>query len=116
MVFNPGGETMSGTEVVQITEPVRITVPPDFPVVWEHPDDAQMFWQLERIHFTDPMTATDYAYMAIAHDQLNWAFEQYGLPIRYHYRLFNHRWFYAIAPLDAPPEQRRRWTSAARPT
>ena len=98
---------MSATEVVQIAEPVRITIPPDFPVAWEHPDDARMFWQLERIHFADPMTAMDYAFMAIAHDQLNWSFEQYGLPIRYQYRLLNHRWFYAIAPVDAPPEQRR---------
>jgi pyruvate,water dikinase len=66
-----------------------------------------MFWQLERLHFADPMTAMDYAFMGDAHMQLNWAFEQYGLPIRYHFRLFNHRWFYAIAPVDAPPEQFR---------
>lgn len=98
---------MSNTKVVQDAEPVRITAPTDFPVAWEQQDDARMFWQLERIHFADPMTAMDYAFMAIAHDQLNWAFEQYGLPIRYHYRLLNHRWFYAIAPVDAPPEQLR---------
>jgi pyruvate,water dikinase len=104
IVFNRG-ETMSNTEVVQIVEPVRITVPPDFPVAWEQPDDARMFWQLERLHFADPMAAMDYAFMADAHLQLNWAFGQYGLPDRYHFRLFNHRWFYAIAPVDAPPEQ-----------
>ena len=96
---------MSNTEVVQVAEPVRITVPPDFPVAWEQPDDARMFWQLERLHFADPMAAMDYAFMADAHLQLNWAFGQYGLPDRYHFRLFNHRWFYAIAPVDAPPEQ-----------
>jgi phosphohistidine swiveling domain-containing protein len=98
---------MSSIEVVQTAEPVHITAPPDFPVVWKHPDDARMFWQPERLHFADPMTPMDYAFMAVAHDQLNWAFEQYGLPIRYHYRLFNHRWFYTIAPVDAPPEQLR---------
>jgi pyruvate,water dikinase len=98
---------MANTETMQETEPARFTAPPEFPVVWDHPDDARMFWQLERIHFADPMTAMDAAYMAIAHDQLNWAFERYGLPVRYHYRLFNHRWFYAIAPVDAPPEELR---------
>jgi hypothetical protein len=98
---------MSATEVMQIAEPVRITVPPEFPVAWDHPDDARMFWQLERLHFADPMTAMDYAFMADAHVQLNWAFGQYGLPDRYHFRLFNHRWFYTIAPVDAPPEQLR---------
>ena len=98
---------MSTTEVVQIAEPVPITVPPEFPVAWDHPDDARMFWQLERLHFADPMTAMDYAFMAEAHVQLNWAFEHYGLPDRYHFRLFNHRWYYAIKPVDAPPEQLR---------
>jgi phosphohistidine swiveling domain-containing protein len=77
----------------------------EFPVVWQRADDVGMFWQLERLHFADPMTPMDYAFMADAHDQLSWSLERYGLPIRYHYRLLNHRWYYAIAPIDRPPEE-----------
>jgi phosphohistidine swiveling domain-containing protein len=60
---------------------------------------------LERLHFADPMRPMDFAFMALAHDQLSWSLEQYGMPVRYHYRLLNHRWYYAMAPLPRPGEE-----------
>ena len=63
--IQPGGETMSNTEVVQIAEPVRITVHHrSFRSSGTSPDDDRMSWQLERIHFADPLTAMDCAFMA----------------------------------------------------
>jgi hypothetical protein len=34
-------------------------IPPDFPVVWENPDDEQLFWMHDAMHFPDPLTMLD---------------------------------------------------------
>ncbi|HEV8634286.1 MAG TPA: PEP-utilizing enzyme [Chloroflexota bacterium] len=73
------------------------------PISWETDDGA--FWAAERLHFTDPMTPMDWAFMRDAHDQVNWALARYELPIRYHFRLINRYWFFAIRPLDLAPEE-----------
>jgi rifampicin phosphotransferase len=90
---------------MQTMKETAIPVPAGFPVTWERPEDASIFWQFERMHFPDPMTEMDYAFVRDAHIQFSWALEQYGMPMRYNSRRIGHRWYMAITPVDAPPEQ-----------
>ena len=36
-----------------------IPVSPDFPIVWEKPNDEQLFWTHDAMHFPDPLTILD---------------------------------------------------------
>ena len=36
-----------------------IPTPPDFPVVWENPDDERLFWTREAMHFPNPVNALE---------------------------------------------------------
>lgn len=70
----------------------------EFPVTWPNPGDANMFWQVERMHWPDPMTPMDFEYMRDAHDQFTWAFASYGVPLQYIPRHINYRWYYSVMP------------------
>lgn len=84
--------------VTTIPTPQPIPTPTDFPVTWERPDDASLFWQIERLHWPDPMTPMDFAFMRAAHVQFNWAFASYGVPLRYTPRHINYRWYFSVNP------------------
>ena len=45
------------------TLPTAIPTPAEFPVQWESPEDAMLFWQQDSMHFPDPVTAMEYAGM-----------------------------------------------------
>ena len=82
-----------------------IPAPPGFPVVWEHPDDDQRFWEQERTHFPAPIIPLDYSLMSLVYARgFNGAAEQYGLPIRAHARLIGGYIYSSMAP-NIPPEQ-----------
>src|SRR5439155_1063116 len=34
---------------------IPIETPSDFPVTWQQPDDAQLLWTLDRVHWPDPL-------------------------------------------------------------
>ena len=36
-------------------EPIPIPEQPDFPVTWANPEEAQIPWELDRMHWPDPM-------------------------------------------------------------
>lgn len=79
-------------------KPSPIPEPPDFPVTWQTPEDAQGFWLLERMHWPDPLPPLDYEVMRDAHEQFTWAFENYGVPLQYDVRYINYRWYFAVRP------------------
>jgi pyruvate,water dikinase len=82
-----------------------IPTPPDFPVVWEHPDDAQAFWQRDRMHFPEPIALLDFAFMNVVYGKgFNKAAEHYGLPIRGYSRRIGAYFYSSMAP-NLPPEQ-----------
>src|SRR5215510_8646941 len=85
--------------------PVRITPPAHFPVAWERPDDADLFWTFQRMHWPDPMTAMDYEFMGHCRDGINFGLEAYGVPLRYQARLINRYWYYTIGPVAASPAE-----------
>jgi hypothetical protein len=37
----------------------KIPTPPDFPVVWENPDDERLFWTRDAMHFPNPVNALE---------------------------------------------------------
>jgi len=78
--------------------PQPIPVPADFPVTWEQPDDERLFWNLDRMHFPDLLTPMDFALLRAAHEQLNWAFAHYGIPLSYSTRYVNYRWYLSVNP------------------
>ena len=37
----------------------KIPTPPDFPVVWENPDEERLFWSRDAMHFPKPVNALE---------------------------------------------------------
>jgi len=78
----------------------------DFPVTWEHPGDARLFWTLDRTRLPGPVTPMTYAYMQWVYDDaFNTVAQAYDMPIRARVRRFNTYCYQAIIPAGAPPEQ-----------
>lgn len=76
-----------------------------FPVVWERPEDAQIFWQQDRMHFPDPMTLMDTEFVKVLYGYgFNRAAERYQMPIRANARRINTYHYDSMAP-HIPPEQ-----------
>ncbi len=81
--------------------PKPLPIPTDFPVTWEHPDDANEFWQVERMHWPDPITPLDFEYMRDSHLQFNWSLIEFGVPLKYIPRHINYRWYFTVVPTVA---------------
>jgi phosphohistidine swiveling domain-containing protein len=85
----------------------QIPVPPDFPIVWENPDDEQLFWTQDAMHFPDPVTMleADVFIRTLYRHGFTSAFEFYEIPIRAHPRRINTYHYVAMVPLTASPEE-----------
>lgn len=83
-----------------------IPMPPDFPVNWENPDDAQLFWTRDAMHFPNPVNALeDEFFVRIAQgDGFARASEAYDMPVKNLVRLVNTYLYSAMAPTVAPEE------------
>jgi pyruvate,water dikinase len=84
--------------VTTIPTPQAIPTPDTFPVSWQRPEDERLFWQVERMHWPDPMTPMDFAFMRSAHVQFNWALASYGVPLAMSTRHINFRWYFSVNP------------------
>ena len=84
--------------------PVRIPIPPNFPVTWGSPDDERLFWVQERMHSPDPQLPLETDFWVRVYDGFGRANEAYEMPIRVQGRCFNTYVYMAIAPV-VPPEQ-----------
>ena len=84
-----------------------ISAPPDFPVVWENPEDEHLFWTRDVMHSPNQLSELE-AELAIgvAHSYgFTSASEAYGLPVRLQPRLINTYYYMAAVPTMAPPEE-----------
>ena len=95
---------MSNTEVVQVAGPVRITVPPEFPVVWDSPDDEQLSWLHDRMHNPDPVLPLESAFWSRVYEAFSRATEAYEMPVQLKPRCINTYFYMAIKNV-VPPEQ-----------
>jgi rifampicin phosphotransferase len=98
---------MTTTTMTEHPEPGKpIPTPPDFPVTWEKPGDAGLYWERNLFHYPDPMTPLEFEFGVKAYNVhgLNHAAELYDFPIRFGGRRINGYVYQAIIPVGAPPE------------
>lgn len=83
--------------------PGPIPVPPYFPVVWQKPEDPQLFWRFDRMHFPDALPPL--AFAATPLYGLSYAFEHYGVPMRMYTRHLNYYYYETYAPEMLSPKE-----------
>lgn len=83
-----------------------IATPPEFPVRWEDPKDARMFWEPDPMHYPDPMTPLEFEFLngGLGEHGFNHAAEHYELPVRMRELRINTYYYASIYPIAAPPE------------
>ncbi len=84
-----------------------IPTPPDFPVVWENPDDERLFWTRDAMHFPAPVNELEDEFLIRIAQENGFAraTEAYGMPFRLRPRLINHYLYTAVAPIMGSPEE-----------
>lgn len=89
--------------------PVGISIEPlvDFPVIWEHPEDAHLLWTLDRVHWPDPVPLLVFAIAGEALARgLTRAAEAYALPIsEIRVKRINTYRYQASVPIEGPHEE-----------
>jgi pyruvate,water dikinase len=89
--------------------PSIIPTPPDFPVTWARPEDAQIFWMLDSMHFPDQMAALEFSVLDHAfYYGFNAAAAAYDAPIGAQLRRINTFFYQAMGPLPLPPAELER--------
>jgi pyruvate,water dikinase len=93
------------SETAALSTPAPIMPPPDFPVIWEHPDDVHRYWQLDRQHFPAPLTplSFEYSYFEIM-DGLNPAARTLGERIAGDTRRINTYYYETYSLAEIAPE------------
>ncbi len=91
-----------------------LAVPEDFPVSWQHAEEAGLFWTRESVHFPDPVVALFDAFAQVHDAGFRAAFETYGVPVgAYHLRRINTYVYASAEPLPLPGEEMRTRTRQA---
>ncbi|RKZ39500.1 MAG: hypothetical protein DRQ49_11290 [Gammaproteobacteria bacterium] len=87
-----------------------IPIPPDFPVKWESPNDANFFWEQERLHFPEQTTAMDLSLlMQPVCAGFNKVAETYDVPVTWYCRHINTYIYKAMVPKKSPLDKAQ-WT------
>ncbi len=86
------------------TTPAPIPAPPDFPVNWEKPEFAGMFWNQDRMHFPEPSPPMQEAFVQSFNEGVRRASEFYGLPITIQCTRINTYFYNAMALMVAPED------------
>ena len=89
-----------------MNQPAPIPAPPDFPVVWEDPDDERLFWTRDAMHFPNPVNTLEGEFLVrIAQGNgFARACEVYEMPVKILVRLVNTYLYTAPGPVVAPEE------------
>jgi pyruvate,water dikinase len=82
-----------------------IPPPPNFPVTWDSPDYAQMFWQQERMHFPEPMTPLETDIWKLSFKGFNAGLAGYEMPVSGRWQTINTYLYQAIVPVSGSPEE-----------
>jgi rifampicin phosphotransferase len=83
-----------------------ISTPPDFPVVWDNPEDEQLFWTRDAMHFPNPVNALEEEFLVRIAQGNGFArsSEAYDMPVKILVRCVNTYLYSALAPVVAPEE------------
>lgn len=78
--------------------PSPIPTPADFPIDWQKPEDEELFWQQDRMHFPEPVPPLTMLFAGSFNEGISRAAETLGVPIKIHYGLINTYMFNALVP------------------
>ena len=95
---------MADNDTTTDERPSPIPTPPDFPVVWENPEDEGMFWQSDMMHFPEPTTPLMDLWERAFNQGFVDAAEASEVPIVLMYRRINTWEFNSVVP-RVPPEE-----------
>ena len=93
---------MSDSNTSGPATPTVIPIPPDFPVSWENPQEQQLTWQRNPVHFPEPITPMTFT--VALHAGIDQPMEQYEMPIRFLARRINSYYYLAVLPVVALEE------------
>lgn len=86
--------------------PAMIPIPPDFPVVWLQPEDAQLFWKRDQMHFPDQLKTMDAELLAaMSGPGAKRVAELYDMPATIRAAAFNTYAYVALTPRFRTPEE-----------
>ncbi len=86
-------------------EPKVLPIPPDFPVTWSDPEEQRLPWQMDPMHFPDPMQRLEgELWCGIYEAGMSPAFAAYEMPVRAKGKLINNYHYMAMFPV-VPPEE-----------
>lgn len=92
------------TEEAAAAAPGPIPTPPEFPVSWDDPEQEQLLWTQDRMHFPQPAPPMQEAFVACFNEGVSKAAAYYKLPIVLHYIRVNTYYFNAARPTVEPEE------------
>ena len=81
-----------------------IIPPPNFPVTWEHLDDELLFWQMDRMHFSESVTPATDEWINAFNEGFRRAAQSLHLAISVRYIRINTYVYMAVVPM-VPPEK-----------
>src|SRR5947209_3823477 len=100
--------TMSPIDATGVCAVSPVPPPADFPIIWQNPDDARLYWTLDRVHWPDPMAPLVFAIAgeALAHGltAAARAYERSIVGVRVQ-RINTYR-YQAIIPAAMAPDER----------
>lgn len=84
----------------------RIPLPAHLTIEWERPEDADILWTQDRMHYPDPMPRLDDALTRILYDAgMNHAFSLYDMPVRASARRFWTHHYMTMAPIPLAEDE-----------
>ena len=96
---------MSTVEATQQPLSGVIPTPATFPITWEPPDDAQLFWIRDQLHQPEPITPLDEEFARHVYQGMGVIFERYEIPLRVRSRRFNTYFYWAVVPVDGTQDE-----------
>lgn len=86
--------------MMESATPRPIPTPPDFPVTWERPEDPQVFWTRDPMHFGTQITPLEGAYTRLFMDHgFASAAKALGMPVHFIARRINTHFYQALVPI-----------------
>jgi len=83
-----------------------ITAPPDFPVLWDPSEDAQLLWMMDRMHVPEPVPTLAEPFLRHCYeDGMNLGAKPYSWPFRVRARRMNTYWYVTMTPLGVTPQE-----------
>ncbi len=86
--------------------PKSLPIPDNFPITWDNPEDAKLYWSFDRMHWPTPITPMTGQYLEyIFADGFNRALQACELPISAYTRRINTYHYDSAAPLPLSAEE-----------